>query len=527
MGSGKLQPLLNMITASKPFHPQASTSTSSKAKDSRDHLFDETQERCEAAGLGAEILEHGKFFSKKEWQNLLDGYTPDRSQKIVQNADDPSRQSYVDFTIAAPKSVSTFFAAASSEIRAEIIECHKTAVLSALDHFQECAALSRRTVDGVSIYERVAILWALHLQIESQALDPHLHTHCGLIGVGFREDGTTGQVRTKEFFEEIKAANAIYETELARQLQKRLGLAITPLDRGGFKIEGVPDELCKEFSKRRSQIENEVQRREAKNPKAYSYAAKSTRPDKTILSHEALYLRWQKTAKDFGFGEEKASELVLRGNALQAEPENAKAEFAEAAKKVPKSHRNKLIEFVRKAAIAHGASGGDLRDAFREHLPKREKLVRVEWKEAFKKAPFWSPAKLVKAPVIVIGNPKTFRRWGNILRERNSSLGKARIQEKFIFPNAPRWSPFHTWKLPALRYGKMRLTEKELWAKTHAKKNLGIGELRIQQRRVFPRALPWNPAKDMKVPVVRFVPKSKSQGRDTRNAEAKQYEHTH
>jgi hypothetical protein len=53
----------------------------------------------------------------------------------------------------------------------------------------------------------------------------------------------------------------------------------------------------------------------------------------------------------------------------------------------------------------------------------------------------------------------------------------------------------------------MRLREKELWAKTHFKVNLKIGEFRLQERRLFPRALVFNPAKNLKIVVPRFAPK--------------------
>ena len=39
-------------------------------------------------------------------------------------------------------------------------------------------------------------------------------------------------------------------------------------------------------------------------------------------------------------------------------------------------------------------------------------------------------------------------------------------QERYLFPNAPRWRPFHIGGHPALRYGKMRPIEKEVWGGT-------------------------------------------------------------
>ena len=471
-------------------------------------MFDPTQMRPELDGKAAEIIEAPKYPSEKEWQSFLDGVNPDGNKKLVQNAGDPKRQAAWQFIFAAPKSVSVLFALCLLEIKAVILECHKAAVKKGLEHWQEFAALTLRSIRGSAIFERVAVMWLLATHLESQALDPHLHTHVILPNFGIAKDGSTRYIRSKEFFDEIKNVKAIYEVELAHQLRSRLGLTITPLEKKGFKIEGIPDELCREFSKRRPQIVAEVERRGAKNPKAKSYAAKSTRPDKVVLSHEALFSLWERRIKACGFDVEKIQALLNRGQVMEGEAAAFKEKFAEAAKRHPKPTREALVNFGRKNGTALGATGDDLRDAFREQLPKSQPFVHVEWRELFKKAPFWSPAKLVKLPRIVIGNPKQFRRWGDVLRERNGALGKIRIQERFIFGNAPRWSPVHYLRLPALRYGKMRLTEKETWGETKWKTTLPGGELRVQSRRMFPRALPWNPAKNFKVLVPRFVPQA-------------------
>lgn len=493
-----------MVTGSKPIRAAAPTSKSSLAKDSRHHLFDETQFRPEVCGKAAEILQVPTFLTRREFQNLLEGYSPDGKEKLVQNAGDPKRQAGTQFTLTVPKAVSVAYALGSSDIKFEFVDSHLTAAKKALEHGQEFAALTKHVEHGSVAFERVAIMWVLFTHIESQALDPHLHSHAYLINVGIRQDGSTCHVRNNEFFDEIKNINAIYEVELAHQLRTRLGLTITPLEKKGFKIEGIPDDLCREFSKRRSQIEEEMQRRGSKNPKALSYAAKSTRQDKVMLSHEALFSNWERRAKALGYDAEKIQALVSRSQSIENGAGAFKSKFEEVAKRHPKPTRKLLVNFGRKNATAHGATGDDLRDAFREHLPKSQPFVHVEWRE-LKKAPFWSPTKLVKLPRIVVGNPKEIRRWGDVLRESSSALGKARIQERYLFPNAPRWSPFHKWQLPALRYGKMRLSEKEVWGDTRWKANLAGGELRVQERRVFPRSLSWNPTKNLKVPVPRFV----------------------
>lgn len=423
-----------MVSASRSVRAQAPSGSRSAAKDSRHHLFDALQDRGVWYGLVPLMMGLGTFIRESVWKHLVNGFSPDGSEKLVQNAGDKHRQAFWHFVFSAPKAVSTLFAAAAAEMKAAIIECHKCALLFAIEYLQEVAGLSRRG-EGGTINERAALLWGLFLHYVSQALDPHIHTHAILVNLCIRQDGTTGAIRTIDFFRELKAATAIYETELASQLTTKLGLTIRPLEKGGFEIEGVPRELCQEFSKRRAAMDKEIEARNAKNPKSASYAAKSTRPDKQVVSHEAIFARWQKTTRARGFGEEEAQSLVRPRDTEHQKESEFKSIFSSAIEKTDKSKRasSLLIALGRKLAIAHGASGQEVKDAFRDLVPQKRAFVHIEWKQLFPKAPSWSPATLVKAPVIKIGNPKPYRRWGDILWEKNSNVGKMRVRNGYSF----------------------------------------------------------------------------------------------
>ena len=94
----------------------------------------------------------------------------------------------------------------------------------------------------------------------SRAMDPQLHTHCVTANATWEKSG--GRWRSLEVVEMIRAirfAGKCYQNDLASRV-KTLGynLATEHDDAGnitGWGIEGVSQEICKEFSQRRKDIE--------------------------------------------------------------------------------------------------------------------------------------------------------------------------------------------------------------------------------------------------------------------------------
>lgn len=76
--------------------------------------------------------------------------------------------------------------------------------------------------------------------------------------------------------------------------------------------------------------------------------------------------------------------------------------------------------------------------------------LRVEQQRVFPKAPFWSPFKYWRLPVLVFGRRP--QKWGYIRWQKNLPLYELRLQECFLFPRAPRWSPVYKIKKEALRF---------------------------------------------------------------------------
>ena len=83
-------------------------------------------------------------------------------------------------------------------------------------------------------------------------------------------------------------------------------------------------------------------------------------------------------------------------------------------------------------------------------------LIHIEWRRLSRTAPFWSPVKNLKIPVIAIGNRP--RRWEKIPWRKGALLAEIRVQKRRLFPRAPKWSPLHDLELPALRLTRRSLS---------------------------------------------------------------------
>ena len=103
-----------------------------------------------------------------------------------------------DLVFAAPKSVSLAYALGSEEVRVEVLGAHEAAVTAALGMLERHAAYTRRGSYGVILEAAAGVVVArfaheLARRVEhadgSTTTDPHLHTHCALLGRALSGDG--------------------------------------------------------------------------------------------------------------------------------------------------------------------------------------------------------------------------------------------------------------------------------------------------------------------------------------------------
>lgn len=333
-------------------------------------------------GEGAELLGLSGQVERDQFLNLFAGFDA-QGRRLVQNAGDPNRQPGWDLTFSAPKSVSTLWAVSEPETRRAIQDAHFQACKSALDFLEE-GATTRRGKGG-HVKEAAKLLVATFEHGTSRAQDPQLHSHCLILNIGVRPDGTTGTLESQGYYRSKMAAGALYRAELSRGMQQ-IGFEIER-DGTSFAIKGAPLSLQEEFSKRRAEIEAKLDQSGTTGARAAAFAALDTRQvKKEHRAREELFAEWRETGAKFGFSIDEARTLreaqTLRGGAPRHDP---KAELAEALKNATakmaeeKSHFSErdLIRATAEDAQGRGLSAFQIRAKVKEGLSLNPEIVAL------------------------------------------------------------------------------------------------------------------------------------------------------
>lgn len=330
-------------------------------------------------GRGAHRLGLYGQIERKEFHNMLLGYSADGKEELVQNAGKENRASGWDLTFSAPKSVSVLWSQASPEMRREIHEAHKAAVKEAVDYLDENAASTRRGKAGAE-REPGKLVVATFEHGTSRAQDPQLHTHALVLNVSTREDGTTGTLEGRKLYQEKMTAGALYRAELAAQLEERLGVK-TEKQKSWFEVTGVSKELITDFSKRREQIEERLSSLGFDSAQAAKVAALDTRQVKEHVARDELLRDWQKVGEAKGWSREQAE--ALRGQAGERKnPEKEKRQAVlTGVEKITEQQsyfsERELLRRTAEEAQGRGFGAKEAQEATKKHLKESSEIVHL------------------------------------------------------------------------------------------------------------------------------------------------------
>lgn len=223
----------------------------------------------------------------------------------------PDRVPAFDVTLSAPRSVSLAWALGSDETKKLIEHAQTTAVRTTLDMLAAEAIWARRGKGG-AVIEAVPLTAACFQHGESRPAqhadgsvfaDPNLHTHCVIMNLATRSDGTMGALHSKILRDHKMTAGAVYHAALATEMQK-LGFAVDRVGKNGiFEIAGVSDEAIQYFSARRQEIEAELAKHGADSLSAPSLAAavtRETRRNKAASDMSTAQSAWIDAAQAIG-----------------------------------------------------------------------------------------------------------------------------------------------------------------------------------------------------------------------------------
>ena len=160
-----------------------------------------------------------------------------------------------DLTFSAPKSVSVLFAVADEETSAALLEAHERAVEAAFAYVEREACFTRRGHNGERRVRGDGFVAAAYRHRLSRAGDPQLHTHVVVANMT-RAEGRWTTLEAHGLYEHKSAGGAVYRAVLRAEVRERLPWVWwRQVGRGLFEIEGVPDAVVREFSRRRIEIE--------------------------------------------------------------------------------------------------------------------------------------------------------------------------------------------------------------------------------------------------------------------------------
>jgi ATP-dependent exoDNAse (exonuclease V) alpha subunit len=230
----------------------------------------------------------------------------------------------------------------------------------------------------------VASIW---MHGASRADEPDLHHHVTVFNVGVTPDGKTRTICGELFFMHKLAAGALYRAELARLLERELGVSVyRPTEevagriekKSWFEIKGVPNEQMERWSTRSKEIAKEAWAKGLEGSKGKEVAALATRERKSGTSMRELFSAWKRDALAHGFSQESVQrrqpaerdKAVEVAQAVTASLQNLTRE---------KSHwtRRDLVQQVGVEAQGRGLAASDILQAVEEVLEDSPEVVRL------------------------------------------------------------------------------------------------------------------------------------------------------
>lgn len=268
-----------------------------------------TEAGGEWLGAGARQLGLEADVKGDALRHVLGGESPEGV--FLRSTRTPVKIAGFDLTFSAPKSVSVLFAVGEPAVRDAIRAAHDRAVVEAITYLEGSASVVRRGAGGARVESANGLIVAAFRHRTSRAGDPQLHTHALVANLAQGTDGRWSTLDGRRIYAHARAASFVYQAVLRSELSCELGVTWRSVRDGIADIAGVPDPVKREFSRRRADIEDELERRGASGPRASEAAALTTRqPKNRQATVEQLAHGWRERASDLGFGDPEIARVL-------------------------------------------------------------------------------------------------------------------------------------------------------------------------------------------------------------------------
>jgi conjugative relaxase-like TrwC/TraI family protein len=216
-----------------------------------------------------------------------------------------------DATLSAPKSLSAWWALTGDD---RLAQCHDIAVEAVVREIERFGATTRVRHNGGRLHpETIGLTVAAFRQSTSRADDPQLHTHVVISSKVQTDEGHWRALDARLLKGHQRAFGGLYQSVLRAELTNRFGVTFGDIVNGQAEIEGVPEALLDQFSKRTIEVNQAVAdklvdfwEREGRDPTSIERAAirresaADTRRHKTGDGVPDLRTRWRTEARELG-----------------------------------------------------------------------------------------------------------------------------------------------------------------------------------------------------------------------------------
>lgn len=267
----------------------------------------------------------------------LVGYRGTRGQWLVKRADlvaflerrvPPAVRVGYDLTATTEKSIGVLALLGSDHVRRTVLEAIQQGNDAGLAHLEQHAATARSRGQRVGIRGWTV---ASFRHLTSRALDPFPHHHNVVANTIVDEDGVRRALDARGLYLQAQAASALATAEMRYRLTRDLGVTWRESHAGGWEVEGIPDDVCRAFSRRRAEIEEAVAELEEAIGRAATLdevqgIVTATRPPKEEVDASALVAGWWERARLLDFTPDLLA--AATGQANPIEPPDVAVVFA-------------------------------------------------------------------------------------------------------------------------------------------------------------------------------------------------------
>ena len=234
----------------------------------------------------------------------------------------PRRVPGFDLTFSVPKSVSVAYALGDPLVQGAVVEAGEAAVAETLAWLEREACHVRRGTNnrqakvpdfemwGTRRLPGAGFVAAQFRHRTSRAGDPQLHWHVLVANTTQGPDRRWSALDGTGLYRSKRTAGVVFQAALRREITEGLGVEWTPPVKDSCEIAGIPRKIIRLFSKRRDEIEAELERLGASGPRAAEQATLATRKTKGAVDAEGIVTRWQQEAEAAGWGQAELDTLL-------------------------------------------------------------------------------------------------------------------------------------------------------------------------------------------------------------------------